>query len=85
MMLQGRYHEDTPLKTQAGPLYKLLGQPKKIEIYDGGHVTPVEVTLPSVTKFLEQYLGFDVAETLKANSETAPCRLMFGSLCVVVF
>lgn len=38
LMLHGRYDEDTPFKTQAEPLFKLLREPKRLVMFEGSHV-----------------------------------------------
>ena len=40
-IVQGRYDEDTPLKTAAEPLFRLLPEPKRLVVYEGGHVPSV--------------------------------------------
>lgn len=57
LILQGKFDEDTPLKTQSEPLYKLLREPKQMVLFDGGHVPPIEVQVPVSTKFLDESLG----------------------------
>lgn len=57
LMLQGKFDEDTPLKTQSEPLYKLLREPKQMVLFDGGHVPAIEVQVPIATKFLDEKLG----------------------------
>jgi pimeloyl-ACP methyl ester carboxylesterase len=57
LMLQGKFDEDTPLKTQSEPLFKLLREPKEMILFDGGHVPTPETTVPIATKFLDDNLG----------------------------
>jgi pimeloyl-ACP methyl ester carboxylesterase len=57
LILQGRYDEDTPLRTHAEPLLKLLAEPKRLTLYDGGHVPSVEVTMRNTSAWLDQHLG----------------------------
>jgi hypothetical protein len=57
LILQGRYDEDTPLRTQTEPLLKLLVEPKQLTLYDGGHVPSIEVVMSSTRNWLEQHLG----------------------------
>jgi formylglycine-generating enzyme required for sulfatase activity len=57
LILQGRYDEDTPLKTQTEPLLKILPDPTRVVIYDGGHVPPDALVVSSVGGFLDQLLG----------------------------
>ena len=56
-ILNGRYDEDTPMKTQCEPLFKLLREPKKLEVFEGGHVPSNEILVPSLNKFLDETLG----------------------------
>ncbi len=57
LLLQGRYDEDTPLKTHTEPFFKLLSEPKRLVVYDGGHVAPPEIVLTTVGGWLDQILG----------------------------
>lgn len=57
MMLQGRYDESAPLVTRAEPLFHLLVEPKRLEVYEGSHVPPQEVAVPIITKWLDETLG----------------------------
>jgi serine/threonine protein kinase/formylglycine-generating enzyme required for sulfatase activity len=57
LILQGRYDEDTPLRTQTEPLLKLMVEPKQLTLYDGGHVPSIEVAMTSTSAWLEQHLG----------------------------
>jgi formylglycine-generating enzyme required for sulfatase activity/dienelactone hydrolase len=57
LIVQGRYDENTPLRTAAEPLFKLLPEPKRLFIYDGGHVPAVEVTMKAASGWLDDTLG----------------------------
>jgi formylglycine-generating enzyme required for sulfatase activity len=57
LVLQGRYDEDTPLRTQTAPFFKLLIEPKRLTLYDGGHVPSVEVTMAEISPWLDDQLG----------------------------
>ena len=57
LMLNGRWDEDFAFKTEAEPLFKLLSEPKRLELYDGGHVPPVEIAVPVINRFLDETLG----------------------------
>jgi hypothetical protein len=57
LLLQGRYDEDSRLKTQAEPLHKLLREPKRILLYDGGHVPSPEFYVPAMNTWLDETLG----------------------------
>jgi hypothetical protein len=56
-MLNGRWDEDFAFRTDAEPLYKLLSPPKRLELYDGGHVPPAEVAVRVVNHWLDETLG----------------------------
>jgi pimeloyl-ACP methyl ester carboxylesterase len=57
LLVQGRYDEDTPLQTATEPLFKLMVQPKRLTLYDGGHVPSVEVTINATKDWLDESLG----------------------------
>ena len=57
LIIQGRYDEDTPVRTAAEPFFKLLPAPKQMVMYDGGHVPSVEVSLVTARDWLDQHLG----------------------------
>lgn len=57
LMLQGRYDEDTPLKARAEPLFKLLGEPKRIVVFEGGHVPDPEIFVTNLNAFFDEVLG----------------------------
>lgn len=57
LVINGRYDETFPYNTDAKPLFKLLREPKKIVIYDGGHIPTVEFFAPTVNAWLDETLG----------------------------
>jgi formylglycine-generating enzyme required for sulfatase activity/dienelactone hydrolase len=57
LMLHGRYDEDTSLKSDAEPMFRLLREPKRLEIYEGVHVPPREIAIPAITKWLDETMG----------------------------
>jgi len=57
LILQGRYDEDTPLRTATEPFFKLLSEPKLLTLYDGGHVPSLEVLMSTTMPWLEEQLG----------------------------
>ncbi len=57
LIVQGRYDEDTPLRTATEPLFKLMVEPKRLTIFDGGHVPSVEVEMSATSAWLEEHLG----------------------------
>ena len=57
LIVQGRYDEDTPLRTATEPFLKLLPEPKKLVIYEGGHVPPVETMMKVASGWLDDTIG----------------------------
>jgi serine/threonine protein kinase/formylglycine-generating enzyme required for sulfatase activity len=57
LILHGRYDENTPLKSQSEPLQKLLRGPKRIILFDGGHMPPPEIFVPPINAWLDETLG----------------------------
>jgi formylglycine-generating enzyme required for sulfatase activity/dienelactone hydrolase/predicted Ser/Thr protein kinase len=57
LMLDGRYDEDTPLQTETEPMFRLLREPKRLQIFDGAHVPPFEVLVPTLTKWFDETMG----------------------------
>jgi pimeloyl-ACP methyl ester carboxylesterase len=57
LVLQGRYDEDTPLRTSTEPFFSLLSEPKRLSLYDGGHVPSLEVVMSLTADWLEERLG----------------------------
>lgn len=57
LMLNGRYDEQFAWKTSAEPLYKLLSEPKRLELFDGGHTPPPEIAVPLIGKWLDETVG----------------------------
>ncbi len=57
LMLNGRYDEVFPLKTDIEPLYKFLREPKRQFLYDAGHSPPLEIIVPVVNSWLDETLG----------------------------
>ncbi len=57
MMLQGRYDEDTALVSEAEPMFKLMIEPKRLVVYEGGHVPPQEVAVPAFIRWLDETMG----------------------------
>jgi serine/threonine protein kinase/formylglycine-generating enzyme required for sulfatase activity/dienelactone hydrolase len=57
LMLNGRYDEDFAFKTQVEPLFKLLREPKRLELYDGGHSPTFEVATSIINGWLDETLG----------------------------
>ena len=57
LMSHGKYDEDTPLKTQGEPLFKLLREPKRIVYFEGGHVPSTEYMINSINSWFDETLG----------------------------
>src|SRR5829696_5619719 len=57
LMSHGKYDEDSSLKTQAEPLYKLLREPKRIVLYEGGHVPSLEYLINTLNTWFDETLG----------------------------
>jgi pimeloyl-ACP methyl ester carboxylesterase len=57
LMIQGRYDEAIPFRTEAEPLYKLLGEPKELVLLDQGHVPALDVSAPIINGWLDKTLG----------------------------
>ncbi|HVR41582.1 MAG TPA: protein kinase [Thermoanaerobaculia bacterium] len=57
LLLQGKYDESHPFRTDAEPLYRIFAEPKELVLYEGGHVAPSAVLIPTVTKFYDRALG----------------------------
>jgi formylglycine-generating enzyme required for sulfatase activity len=57
LMVHGKYDEDTPLRTAGMPLYDVLPQPKRIVLYEGGHVPPDGLAFSVISPFLDEILG----------------------------
>jgi pimeloyl-ACP methyl ester carboxylesterase len=57
LMFHGRYDETNPLKFAAEPFYKLLREPKRLVLYEGGHRPPLEVLVPTMNGWLDEKLG----------------------------
>ena len=56
LMLTGKYDEDTPLY-ESQSLYALLREPKRQQMYDGGHAPPIDVFVPTMQKWFDETLG----------------------------
>ena len=57
LIVQGRYDEDTPVRTATEPFYKLLSEPKRLVFFDGGHVPSIEVFMAATSGWLDENLG----------------------------
>jgi pimeloyl-ACP methyl ester carboxylesterase len=57
LLVHGRYDETTPLKTAAEPLFSLLREPKRVVLFEGGHMPPPEILIPAINTWLDETLG----------------------------
>jgi serine/threonine protein kinase/dienelactone hydrolase len=57
LFINGRYDENLPYNTDAKPLFKLLRDPKKVVIYDGGHIPTMEFMAPAVNSWFDETMG----------------------------
>jgi len=57
LFVNGRYDETFPYNTDAKPLFNLLREPKKIVIYDGGHIPTAEFYVPVLNAWFDETLG----------------------------
>lgn len=57
LMINGRYDEAIPFRTEAEPLYKMLRGPKQLVLVDHGHIPPLEVSVPAINNWLDDKLG----------------------------
>lgn len=57
MMLQGRYDEAIGLKRSAEPLFALLPEPKRLVLYEAGHIPPPDLLAKELNGWLDQTLG----------------------------
>ena len=45
------------LKSETEPLVKLLREPKRLVLYDGGHIAPPEFMVPTINSWLDETMG----------------------------
>lgn len=57
LFVNGKYDETFPYNTDAKPLFKLLREPKKIVIYEGGHIPTPEFYVPTVNSWFDETIG----------------------------
>jgi hypothetical protein len=55
-MISGRYDELWAFKSASEPLYKLLPEPKQLEVFNGGHSVLLELSVPIVSTWLDETL-----------------------------
>lgn len=57
IFVNGRYDETFPYNTDAKPLFELVRDPKKVVIYDGGHIPTAEFYVPVLNAWFDETLG----------------------------
>jgi predicted esterase len=57
LLLNGRYDEVNPIRTHVEPMFKLLREPKRMQLYDAGHSPPLEIIVPVINGWLDETLG----------------------------
>jgi serine/threonine protein kinase len=46
-----------PVRTASEPLFKLFAEPKRLFLYDGGHLPSIEVFMSATSGWLDEHLG----------------------------
>ena len=57
LIQNGRWDETVPLETSAQPMFDLMREPKRLTIYDGGHVPTPEVLIPTLNGWFDETMG----------------------------
>jgi serine/threonine protein kinase/formylglycine-generating enzyme required for sulfatase activity len=57
LLLNGRYDEEHPWIRNALPLWRLLREPKRLMLVEGGHLPPAELRVPAINEWLNETLG----------------------------
>ena len=57
LIIQGRYDEDTPLRSASEPMFALMREPKRLVLYDGGHVPASSLLMTVASEWLDEQLG----------------------------
>jgi eukaryotic-like serine/threonine-protein kinase len=57
LLVQGKYDEDSPLRTASDPLFKLLVEPKRRAVFEGGHVPNAEVHMSVTNPWFDEMMG----------------------------
>jgi serine/threonine protein kinase/formylglycine-generating enzyme required for sulfatase activity len=57
LMLHGRYDEADPFKTEGEPLFKLLREPKRLMLVEGGHIPDTQILIPAINGWLDETMG----------------------------
>jgi serine/threonine protein kinase/formylglycine-generating enzyme required for sulfatase activity len=57
LLLNGRFDEENPWGQRAQPLWRLLREPKRLQLVDGGHLPPAEARVPAINAWLDETIG----------------------------
>jgi eukaryotic-like serine/threonine-protein kinase len=57
LVVNGRFDETFPYNTDAKPLFKLLREPKKIVLYEGGHIPTPDFYIPTTNDWFDETMG----------------------------
>ncbi|HVS31360.1 MAG TPA: protein kinase [Thermoanaerobaculia bacterium] len=57
LVFHGRYDETAPWETDGRALFDQLPEPKRVEFFEGGHVAPSNVLIPTMQAWLDETLG----------------------------
>ncbi len=57
LFLHGRYDEGCRLTSETEPLVKLLREPRRLVYYEGGHIAPLELMVPTINNWLDETMG----------------------------
>jgi len=57
LLLNGHYDEENPWGRHALPLWRLLREPKRLTLIEGGHLPPAELRVPVINDWLDETLG----------------------------
>ena len=57
LLLNGRYDEEHPWISRGLPLWRLLREPKRLMIIEGGHLPRAEERVPAINAWFEETLG----------------------------
>ncbi len=55
--MHGLYDEAAPLKTEGEPFHRLLSEPKRLVIFEGGHIPSAQILIPTMNAWLDETLG----------------------------
>jgi eukaryotic-like serine/threonine-protein kinase len=57
LLLSGRYDEEHPWVSRGLPLWRLLREPKRLTVVDGGHLPRAEERVPAINTWFDETLG----------------------------